>query len=240
MALEGVPGVNAYYDFSEFFSSSNPLDMLDLFRNPRREKYGFYWEIDSSIIKQTIKYRRFSTLFSGFYIEGDEAAGVAMGIFNRVFYNQYIKNFKIWTEKENRIFQGINSTEMNKMRWGAFYSHLKENFSLYNVPFRKFLATKRPDKCWISFSESEITPQDPIYLDFLCGTPSLEFKRPGLRIESKEWRDAIKEGPMVSPDIAIVENFFVTFPGSIKYAPREISERFDMDCLITLSDFGII
>ncbi len=242
MILEGVPGINVYFDFSANFSQTNLVKSGDLFKNPDRSKYGFYWKIDSNIIKETSKYRSFNTIFSGFYIESYEEAGVAMGFFNRVFYNTFLKNFNHWEaqEKKNSFKIQIDTDEMNKVRWEAFYSHLREVFSTYHVPFRKFLASKRPDKCWISFSDSDVAPQDPIYLDFLCGVPSLEFKYPGFKIEFNEWINAIKDGPLGNPEIPIVEKFFHYFPGSIKFAPPEISEKFEVDYLGDLSDFGII
>lgn len=242
MILQNVPGIDIFFDFSSKFSPENPLDIEDLFDKPQRSLHGYFWEIDSRILRQTRKYRSYNTSFSGFFVSNYEDAGVVMSLFNRVFYMTFVKSLDNWEsqEKKNSSRIKIDTETMNRIRWEAFYSHLKESFSTYHTPFRKFLASKRPDRCWISFSDSEITPRDPIYLDFLCGVHPLEFKYPGFKIGSDEWKSAIKEGPLGNPEIPIVEKFFHYFPGSIHYTPDVIRERFEIDHLKGLSDFGII
>jgi hypothetical protein len=241
MIIDKTPGINTKFEFNSNYTIRKPLDIKQLFDNPERVKHGFYWELNPIFIKQTRKYKTDSD-FSGFYISSQEEAGISLAIFNRAFYLAFLKLFKSWEIYEDSLIK-IDphfSTQIDRRRWERFYENLKDSFNIYYLPFKKFLASKRPEKCWVSFSDHSFSPNDPIYSDFLCGIQSVDLSSIGSFIESKTWECAIKEGPLTNPEMSITERFFQTFPGSIKFAPETISKRFDVEDLGELHKYGII
>jgi|694.fasta_scaffold01463_56 hypothetical protein len=241
MLIDKTPGINVMFEFNSNYTIRKPLDIKQLLDKPEREKHGFYWELNPIFIKQTRKYKTDAKFF-GFYISSQEEAGVSLALFNRAFYLAFIELFKSWEKHEDsykRIDPNILS-RIDSIRWDGFYENLKDSFNIYYLPFKKFLASKRPEKCWVSFSDHSFSPNDPIYSDFLCGIQSVDLSTIGSFIESKTWESAIKEGPLANPEILITERFFQTFPGSIKFAPETISKRFDVDDLEELHKYGII
>ena len=241
MILDKTPGIGIRFEFNSNYTIRNPLDIKQLFDNPERTKYGFYWELNPIFIKQTRKYKTESNFF-GFYISSQEEAGISLALFNRAFYLAFIEVFKAWEISEGYLIKIDSdfSSRIDRLRWEGFYENLKDSFNIYYLPFKKFLASKRPEKCWVSFSDHSFSPNDPIYSDFLCGIQSVDLSTIGSFIESKTWESAIKEGPLANPEISITERFFQTFPGSIKFAPETISKRFDVDDLGELHKYGII
>lgn len=241
MIIDKTPGINTRFEFNSNYTPRKPLDIKQLFDNPEREKHGFYWELDPIFIKQTRKYKTGSD-FSGFYISSQEEAGISLAIFNRAFYLAFLELFKLWEISEGSVNK-INPnflSGIDSIRWDRFYENLKDSFNIYYLPFKKFLASKRPEKCWVSFSDHSFSPNDPIYSDFLCGIQSVDLSSIGSFIEPKTWERAIKEGPLTNPEMSITERFFQTFPGSIKFAPETIAKRFDVDDLEELHKYGII
>ena len=213
-----------------------------LFDDPNREKFGFYWnDLKPEIIKQTIKYGNRDFSFSGFYIRNYEEAAISMGLFNRYFYLIYIDYFEEWSNNNDLRIRLNYSKEIDKKIWEVFQNNMKNSFNLYYVPFKKFLALKRPEKCWISFSKNKLLPSDPIYSDFLCGIDSIEIGSiNSLFFNMEKWVAAIKDGPMGNPEIPIVEKFLYYFPESIPFAPENITKDLDLGYLKKLNDFGLI
>jgi hypothetical protein len=241
MILDKTPGIGIRFEFNSNYTIRKSLDIKQLLDKPEREKHGFYWELNPLFIKQTRKYKTDAKFF-GFYISSQEEAGVSLALFNRAFYLAFIELFKSW-EKQEDSYKKIDPnilSRIDSVRWDGFYENLKDSFNIYYLPFKKFLASKRPEKCWVSFSDHSFSPNDPIYSDFLCGIQSVDLSTIGSFIESKTWELAIKEGPLANPEILITERFFQTFPGSIKFAPETISKRFDVDDLGELHKYGII
>jgi hypothetical protein len=241
MLIEKIPGINVRFEFNSNYTIRKPLDIKQLFDNPEREKHGFYWELNPEFIKQTRKYKIDANFF-GFYISSQEEAGISLAIFNRAFYLSFLKVFNEWIKHEDtytRIDPNILS-RIDSIRWEGFYENLKDSFNIYYLPFKKFLASKRPERCWVSFSDHSFSPNDPIYSDFLCGIQAVDLSKIGSFIEPKTWESAIKEGPLANPEIAITERFFQVFPGSIKFAPEAISKKFDVKDLEELHKYGII
>lgn len=241
MIIDKTPGINLKFEFNSNYSIRNPIDIKSLFNNTEREKHGFYWELNPIFIKQTRKYKTDANFF-GFYIQSQEDAAISLAIFNRAFYLAFLELFKSWEIVEERTGKNYPNflTGIDSIRWDRFYESLKESFNIYYLPFKKFLASKRPERCWVSFSDHSFSPNDPIYSDFLCGIQSVDLSSIGSFIESKVWESAIKEGPLANPDIYITERFFQVFPGSIKFAPEKISKKFEVGDLAELHKFGII
>lgn len=241
MIIDKIPGIKVSFEFNSHYLARNPLDVKLLFNNTDREKYGFYWELNPIFIKQTRKYKINSNFF-GFYISSQEDAGISLALFNRAFYLSFLKMFKLWEvyeESASKINPNFLS-KIDRIRWERFYKVLKESFDTYYLPFKKFLASKRPEKCWVSFSDHLFSPNDPIYSDFLCGIQPVDLSEIGHFIEPATWKSAINEGPLANPEIFITERFFQVFPGSIKFAPDKISKRFDVEGLEELHKYGII
>jgi len=241
MIIDKTPGINIKFEFNSNYSIRKPLDIKNLFDDPERRKHGFYWELDPIFIKQTRKYK-INANFFGFYISSQEDAGISLALFNRAFYLAFLELFKSWEILEGSILKMDPNllSRIDSKRWERFYENLKESFNIYYLPFKKFLASKRPEKCWVSFSDHSFSPNDPIYSDFLCGIQSVDLSTIGSFIESKVWESAIKEGPLANPEIFITERFFQVFPGSIKFAPEKISKRFEVGDLAELHKYGII
>ena len=243
MFIEKIPGVNVFFNFTEAYSYKNPLDILELFDDPRREKFGFFWgDLNSGFIKQTLKYGRRDFNFSGFYMSNYEDAAISMGIFNRYFYLSLMDKFKSWENMADNIvkFNGKERRLAEKMVWDYFYDHMKECFNYFYIPFKRFLGEKRPERCWVSFSDHTLTPSDPIYSDFLCGITSLEVTAIDPFFESKRWAEAIKDGPLGNPEMPIIEDFLHAFPECIKFAPSKIVEKLEIGFMGDLSDCGIL
>lgn len=248
MVLAKTPGVNVLFPFYEYYTQDYPLDMAELFHNPQREKFGYLWtNLSPSFIKQTIKYKNPRLFFTGFYITCYEDAGICLSLFNRYLYIVMTSKFE-WFSKnfsENGAFYERlldSGKDIDSMRWIGFYEFLKACYNHFYVPFKKFLASKRPDRCWVSFSINDLSPQNLMYSDFLCGVPSLEVFRGGTLEDFSPtfWEKAVEEGPLGNPEIPILQAFFDYFPGTSKYAPETIIEKVEIGQYRELKDFGLI
>lgn len=249
MILSKTPGIDVIFPFSETYSKRNLLDMKDLFDDPKREKYGYLWKgLQPDSIKQTFKYRYHKNPFIGFYVSSYEEAAICISLYNRYFYlnltskfDWYLSNFsKDGFYYDRTIRSGYDKDEMI---WIGFYEYLKNCFNYYYVPFKRFLASKRPDRFWVSFDPVPLKPKDPVYLDFLCGIPSVEvLSSLGIQDAFTEdlWEKAIKEGPLEHPEIPILRSFVDYFPGTTKYIPEKVFEKIDIGSFRELKDFGLI
>jgi hypothetical protein len=248
MILGKVPGVNLLFPFYEYYTEENPLDIRELYDNPQREKFGYLWkDLHPSFIKQTLGYKNSRQTFTGFYITSYEDAGICLSLFNRYLYfvatNKFewlLKNFSDGGVYYNNIIR--NGYDVDEVIWTGFSEFYKSIFTDCYVPFKKFLASKRPDKCWVSFSNHPLSPKNRPYSDFLCGLPSIEVFviKSTDYFSPKHWEDAIKEGPLEYPEIPIFQDFFNYFPGTTKYAPNNIVEKIDVGDYREWKDFGII
>lgn len=241
MILEKTPGINILFPFYEYYTREYPLDMNEIFENPERNKFGYLWkDLSSEFIKQTSKYTNSKIIFTGFYLTSYEDAGICLSLFNRYIYLLLTSNFETYTKKTLSLKNIYNPDEDRDLTiWKLFHNDLVLIYQHFYIPFKKFLASKRPERCWISISQQKLGPKDPIYSDFLCDVPVIEAVPPG-NFSHKFWEDVIKEGPFLNPEIYILQSFFDYFPGTAKYAPDKITEKVEIESYKDLKDFGLI
>jgi hypothetical protein len=245
MFIENLPGVKTSFNFKSKYSSKNLLDMQEIFDRPNRKKLGYFWAgINSFNTKQTVKYKEGPFFFSGFYIENYEDAAISMGIFNRYIYLSGMERLLAW-EKEYLSFRNYRLEDdpddgIHSSIWAIFHEYMKETFNSFYIPFKRFLADKRPERCWVSFSDHDLSPNDPVYSDFLCGISSIELGNKDPFFDHKRWPLAIKEGPMGNPEVPLIELFLCSFPRCTKYAPEKIVDESELGHLQDLGDLGII
>jgi|LauGreDrversion4_2_1035121.scaffolds.fasta_scaffold15136_3 hypothetical protein len=249
MILGKTPGINVIFPFYEIYSEENPLDIKELFNNPEREKHGYLWkDLYPSIVKQTSRQKYHRKPFIGIYVSSYEEAAICISLFNRYFYLSLISRFDWFLNSfsQNGIYHRKmveSGYDRDEIIWTGFYEYLKDCFNYYYVPFKRFLASKRPDKCWVSFDPQPLSPKDPVYSDFLCGLPSVEvlsYYGHQINFTTEHWESAIKEGPLEHPEIPILKDFIDYFPGTVKYIPEHIFEKIDIGSLRELKDFGLI
>ena len=245
MFIENLPGVKTAFNFGSKYSPRNLLDMEKIFDNPDRKKLGYFWNgINSFYTKQTVKYKEGPFIFSGFYIQNYEDAAISMGIFNRYIYLSGADIINSWESnylkfKTHRLKDDSETTIHNEI-WEIFHEYMKITFNSFYIPFKRFLADKRPERCWVSFSDHDLSPNDPVYSDFLCGISSIELGQKDPLFNQKMWPLAIKEGPMGNPEVPLIELFLCSFSRCTKYAPVKIVDESELGHLQDLGDLGII
>jgi hypothetical protein len=210
---------NKLYSFKKNYSTSNLLDIEELYKNPNREKYGYLWEdLYTRIILQTSSYRKNYKL-TGFYINNPDDYESVIGIINRNFCLSVTANYNKW-------FSMYEFDNPGQSIWMDFFSIVnKYNRTIYH-PLKKYILENKPNRLWIQISDYKITRKDPIYDRFLCGNESIEIDISENKcISSDLWEDSIKDGELKNPGELVFSGFINNFVECAKYIPNEITNK---------------
>jgi len=235
MKLENLPGIDLYVSFDDHYLKRGRIDRTHFLRDIDREKFGYLWDIPPRVFGLAdLKHN-----LIGFYASNSIDAMVILGYFNRTFYE--LAKMKLIRSVEDTWCSP--DMDLAFAQWHTFESNLRNMYKSTYIPVKKFLSQKNKYPFWFNLRDRDNRESKIVYHEIMWffGDKINIIEAPDAMNEIFDWADyGIKIGPMGNPELPLIDHFAHCFPESVKYIPKKIVNKLDIDHLDIASDFGII
>ena len=244
MNWDSIKGISVLVDFSERYLQKGAIDKTSLFDRPNREEFGYLWRISPEHLKGTAGTGWDD--ISGILITNDLDARVVQCLFNRVFFlmnkSSLMGGIKSIGSTQSNL--KLTDSTMDKIRWDSYQDLLTTLYANDYTPLKRYLSDPVKDKIWIPIFKG--APMDKSsrksyyqFIKWLIGNDTIILEIPDKYESMWIWEEAITKGPMENPELFLIEDFATEYPGSIKWIPKIIVSKLEIQGLKDLDYFGI-
>ena len=221
------------YNFYENYPNLYPINLNKL-KSPDREKFGYYWEIDSYMFLNPDR-PNWSHQMKGFFLRSVDMNNfeILLGsAFMRTLINSRIKAFGT----RSNLLLG------EKFRVQIFSAEIDNLFDIF-YSFTDIIKNKLLKKnVWLS-SDAKWNPYIEKEVSYFWGDDTRVIRFPeifSIMNMMDIWYSIIKEEKVKASKDIVWEIFSYNFPHLVEYIDIDIQKKIGVEFLKNITDFGII
>jgi len=128
MKWSSIPGIELCVSFHEIYLKEGLLTRMSILDNPNRQKFGYLWSVPPQIFGLPDPGHELHVI----YIKNDIDARVALGYFNRTFFETF----------KRKLCNTVKDIGDDYRRWDIYLDEIKLLYRKVYLPFKKFIMQK--------------------------------------------------------------------------------------------------